>query len=148
MAIESYVKSGAWSGLLLVLFAGCALPAPPGPASASGNVVTLTVDRTQYRAGNTMVLTLRNGTAQNIGYNLCGAGLDRRVGTEWQQVQPGLAEVCTLELRTLAPGGSATYRHTVPSGLAPGEYRVRSAVESPLGASWVAVHSSVFAIAN
>jgi hypothetical protein len=131
-----------------MLLAGCALPAPPATANVAANAVVLSLDRAQYRSGDTMVLTLRNGLAHTIGYNLCGAALERREGGEWRQVQPGLAEVCTLELRTLAPGAGATYRHTVPPGLAAGEYRVRSAVESPLGGSWVAVQSAPITITS
>jgi len=131
----------------VLLLAGCALP-PPTNAGGSASAVVLTVDRAQYRTGDPLVLTLRNATTQTVGYNLCGAGLDRRVGSEWREVQPGLAEVCTMELRTLAPGASATHRHTVPGGVSAGEYRVRSAVESPLGGSWVPVRSTGFTITS
>lgn len=132
----------------VVLLAGCTLAPPTNGAGGSASAVVLSVDRTQYRSGDTMVLTLRNGQAHAVGYNLCGAGVERRVGGEWREAEPGLAEVCTMELRTLAPGASATYRHTVPSGLEAGEYRVQSAVESPLGGSWFAVHSAAFTITS
>jgi hypothetical protein len=130
----------------VLLQAGCATPAPGNGAGASALV--LSVDRGQYRAGDAMVLTLRNGLPHGVGYNLCGAGLERRVGGEWREVQQRLAEVCTMELRTLAPGASDTFRHTVPAGLSAGEYRVRSAVESPLGGSWVGVASAAFTITS
>jgi hypothetical protein len=139
------------NGLVVwLLAAACALPSPVkmDGAAASANAAMLSVDRARYRSGDALVLTLRNGLAHAIGYNLCGAALEQRVGTEWRESPHRLAEVCTMELRTLAPGASGTYRHTVPGGASPGEYRVRSAVESPLGGSWTTIHSGTFTIGS
>ena len=98
-----------------VLVLGCAACASPG--------VTLTTTVSQERS---LDLSLRNGSAQAIGYNLCASSLERRSGDRWQPVAS--QRVCTMELRSLAPGGEARYR--VPlENVPPGEYRARARID-------------------
>lgn len=108
--------------------------------------LALRTDRTEYRAGDPLEITLANGTDQQAGYNLCVSALDARSGADWVAVQIPLVEACTMELRTLEPGGTANFRHTLPAALPAGEYRVRTSVESPLGSGMVGVASGPFRV--
>ena len=103
---------------------------PPGaPASQpepSGGV-TLRADPVSARAGATMTLTLTNGARQDIGYNLCTSGLQMSAGGGWRSIATD--RVCTMELRTLRPGGQATDRWDLPANLADGRYRFATNVE-------------------
>jgi hypothetical protein len=71
-------------------------------------------------------LALRNGSARAIGYNLCASTLERRSGDRWQPVAS--QRICTMELRSLAPGGEARYRVSVEN-VPPGEYRARARID-------------------
>jgi hypothetical protein len=95
--------------LSLAMLAGCAT------SGAEINGVTLTAART----GSKVLLTLRNDSASPVGYNLCSSALQR--GPAWEPVETG--DVCTMEIRTLQPGDSATFEKTLPSDLPAGEYR-------------------------
>ena len=100
---------------LLILALGCAACASQG--------VTLSAAVSQERS---LELALRNGSAQAIGYNLCASTLERRSGDRWRPV--ALQRICTMELRSLAPGGEARYR--VPlENVPPGEYRARARID-------------------
>jgi hypothetical protein len=101
----------AW--VLPVALAACATPA----------AVTLDATVSQGRA---LELALRNGSSRAIGYNLCASGLERRSEDGWQPVPS--TRVCTMELRTLAPGGAARFR-APPEALPPGEYRAVTRVD-------------------
>lgn len=96
---------------LALVLTGCA-----AASAESGDQVTLTA----ARAGQKVMLTLRNGTAAPVGYNLCSSTLQRR-WESWEAVKTD--EVCTMEIRTLEPGGSATFEKTLPSDPRSGEYR-------------------------
>jgi predicted carbohydrate-binding protein with CBM5 and CBM33 domain len=96
--------------LVLTGVAGCA-----ASSAESNDQVTLTAART----GQRVLLTLRNGSATPVSYNLCSSTLQR--GLSWEAVETD--EVCTMELRTLEPGGTATFEKTLPSELRSGEYR-------------------------
>ena len=111
--------------LILSLLVGAACGVTPGPETPSG--ATLQVAPEQVAPGDTVVLTLLNGASQTIGYNLCTSTLERRVGDEWEPVELGRA--CTMELRTMEPGGEADYRMALPTDLAAGEYRFMATVE-------------------
>jgi hypothetical protein len=92
-------------------------------AACASQGVSLTAAVSQDRA---LQLVLRNGSAQPIGYNLCASSLERRSGDGWQPVAS--QRMCTMELRSLVPGGEA--RYGVPLGdLPPGEYRARARID-------------------
>ena len=82
-------------------------------------------------SGNTVRLTLTNSSDAQLGYNLCSSLLERREGGAWREVRTD--EVCTMELRMLAPGASATFDKTWPATAGSGEFRYRTRVEMPLG---------------
>jgi len=106
------VPARSLAAVLAIACAACASPA-----------VTLTAAVSQERS---LELVLRNGSAQAIGYNLCASSLERRSGDGWQPVAS--QRMCTMELRSLAPGGEAHY--AVPLGdLPPGDYRARARID-------------------
>jgi hypothetical protein len=127
----------------LLAAGGCSLPPAAGgdPAGAE-----LRVDRDPIAPGARFTLSLTNRTPDQVGYNLCVAALDRRVGDDWQPSPHALAEVCTMELRLLEPGAAATFQHTMPAAAPAGEYRIRTAVEAPLGEAQVGVATSAFRV--
>jgi hypothetical protein len=78
-------------------------------------------------AGETITLTLSNGSAWPVGYNLCTSALERRVGDAWQPVPED--RICTMELRSLDPGESADQPIELAPTLEPGDYRYTATVE-------------------
>ncbi|HEX2187299.1 MAG TPA: immunoglobulin-like domain-containing protein [Longimicrobiaceae bacterium] len=89
--------------------------------------LALTVEPDAVRPADTVTLTLRNGTAAEVGYNLCSSTLERRADGAWQTVPSD--RICTRELRILMPGQEASYPLELQPGLAPGEYRFSTGVE-------------------
>lgn len=130
---------------LTVLVALASLPACGTFGFGRGASIDLAVDRSVYAPGDSLTLTLTNRTSDEIGYNLCPAALETRDGVSWE-TGPGLTEVCTMELRVLAPAASATHRHMLPTNLAAGEYRVLVNVETPLGNGTEGVVSASFGV--
>ena len=103
--------------LSLAVLGGCA-----AASAESQDGVTLTAART----GSKVMLTLRNESATSIGYNLCSSALQR--GSAWEPVETG--DICTMEIRMLERGGSATFEKSLPSDLASGEYRYVTNVDA------------------
>lgn len=97
-----------------------------GLAAASG---TLTTDRESYPAGATATLRLANQNQHALGYNLCTSTLERRAGGEWRTAEGEDQRVCTMELRILEAGGTATYSYLLAATLPEGEYRFRTSLE-------------------
>ncbi len=92
----------------------------------------LTTDRRDYAAGDTVALTLANRGSHTLGYNLCGAALERRDGAGWAPARyPGDGEglVCEAVLLGLRVGAITHDALRLPAGLAAGEYRVKSGGE-------------------
>jgi hypothetical protein len=117
-----------------------------GPLNVvGGSAAPLSVDRQLYAPGDAMTLTLTNRSQDEVGYNLCPAILEVRQGAAWAR-GPDLTEACTMELRLLAPGASATFPHRLPASLAPGEYRVRVNVEWPTGSGMASVATGPFRV--
>jgi hypothetical protein len=82
---------------------------------------------TPTAAGDTIVLTLLNGSAGDVGYNLCTSALERRTADTWEPVPTD--RVCTMELRLLPPGERATFPLTLPPGAPAGDYSFTTRVE-------------------
>jgi hypothetical protein len=131
------------ASFLTIVFAACTTaPAdPPPPASSTIAGVRLSAERV---SPGIIRLALDNGAPHQIGYNLCSSALQRRSGSTWEPV--GTGEICTMELRTLNPGFDATFEKTLPSGLAAGEYRYITNVESPLGTKQTGVVTDSFRV--
>ena len=92
-------------------------------ACATPDGATLRASVSQERR---LELQLRNNSQRTLGYNLCASNLERRSGQAWQPVAS--QRICTMELRTLAPGGEARYALALEE-LPPGEYRATTRVE-------------------
>lgn len=103
--------------LTLFVFAfalcSCAVSQAVAPAAS--------VSLSAARSGSEVTLTLRNDSAAEVQYNLCTSALQRSASGVWSELQTG--DVCTMELRSLQPGQSATFVKSLPSGLGSGEYR-------------------------
>lgn len=106
----------------------------------------LETDAPEYGAGSKVTVRLTNRTGRSVLYNLCSAHLERRDGEgDWRQAQPGLAEMCTRELRALYPGQTATY--TFPLEVRRrGDYRIRTTLSDAHGGPGTEVTSNVFKI--
>jgi hypothetical protein len=133
--------------LLLAALSACAPQGSAPPAGgAGGEPLVLTVQPQPARAGQEVVLTLTNHSGRQVGYNLCPTLLQRQVAGEWEASPIPFTEVCTMELRTLDPGASATFRHPLPAGIPAGTYRFWAAVEWPLGGDRAGVQSAPFPV--
>jgi hypothetical protein len=107
-----------------VLLGACTRSVAPGGQNAD---VALDVAPDTVAAQDSVTLTLSNGSPASIGYNLCTSGLERQGGGGWQAVPED--RVCTMELRTLEPGGLASFTLRLPPDLASGDYRYHTSVE-------------------
>ena len=73
-------------------------------------------------AGGVSDLSLRNGAAVPVGYNLCIAALEQFEGGLWVPARAiGLS--CPQSFQSLAPGETATAQAALPATLEPGVYR-------------------------
>lgn len=88
----------------------------------------LLTDRTAYVSESSVTVTLRNDGDVRIEYNLCVSyleGSDANGAWTTTRTYPDQGEICTQELRLLAPGESTEARRLLPKGLIPGTYRLR-----------------------
>lgn len=129
--------------LAVVALAACA---PVSQTTRSAEDAIVSDVRLLARTAGTarVLLTLENDSSGQVGYNLCASTLERQIGDQWTAMPSD--EVCTMELRTLDPARSVAYEKDLPSGLAPGEYRYVTSVESPLGAAQRIVVSDPFRV--
>ncbi len=145
---------------LVVAFAGCGPSTPGGaqkdtakpspsvdstasPSATSGtraDSVVLRTDKTQYRAGEKLTLTLENKSGSSYAFNPCTRSLERESGGSWSTV-PEEGRICTMEAWILDAHGTRTGATELPSSLTAGRYRVvvRMTMESPGGAAASAV---------
>lgn len=122
--------------LLTVVFGACQTSAPP-PAErgVEGTRVAaeegmLRTERESYAAGEPVRLVLDNQSGDPLGGNLCMSALERREDQQWVDVPGPSDEVCTGELRVVAPGGQLSHEFRFRQDLPPGEYRFRTRVEN------------------
>ena len=94
---------------------------------SGADAVTLAIEPAAAAPGDSITLTLTNGTSTQIGYNLCTTGLERQEGSGWEAVPSD--RICTMELRSLEAGQQTRYRSTLPDPLSPGDYRAFTTVE-------------------
>ena len=129
--------------VFLALFAVACTPvaSSPEPSPQPTSRVFFAAERV---SAATVRLALDNGSPDPIGYNLCSSELQRRGTSGWTRIDTG--EVCTMELRTLNPGRDATFEKQLPSGLAAGDYRYVTGIESPLGGSRVVLETDAFTV--
>ena|SRR5688572_19427916 len=104
--------------LSILVLSGCTMSA------VATNDITLLAARTERR----VQLTLSNESGSPVGYNLCASALQRRTAGKWTAVETG--DICTMEIRTLQNGTSATFDKTLPDDTISGEYRYATNVDS------------------
>ena len=109
---------------LLALFA-VACATTPGTATATPG--SASVSLAAAKDGDSVRLTLTNGSGQPVAYNLCTSALYQRASADWRNVKTNHA--CTMELRTLGPGANDTFAYPLPASVARGQYQLRSSVE-------------------
>lgn len=112
------------AALALLVCAACGMAVSPDGVPG----VVLRTDRAVYAPGDAVALELVNASPLPVGYNLCGAQLERRSGTGWERVE-GPGQVCPMILLTLQPGARAEGRVVLPANLPDGVYRVRTGIE-------------------
>jgi hypothetical protein len=109
------------SGLLVA----CSLTGSGG--DPIGPDVDLAADSDTLRPGETVQLTLSNGTDKTVSYNLCWSILESRTDKGWTEVELGRA--CTAEALSIEPGGSATYDLDLPDDVSSrGVHRFKTTV--------------------
>jgi hypothetical protein len=112
------------ASVLALATAGCASPPPDQPArsAAAPGGVRVTADRTSYHAGDPLVLTASNGSADTVAFNPCTRTLEREQSGSWSAVpEPG--RMCTMEAWLLAPGEHRDGPTELPADLGAGRYR-------------------------
>lgn len=124
-----------------LLLSACGYPVHNAPVPTPPGDVTLAASPPQASAGSTIVLSLANGSALEIGYNLCTSALQSASGTVVQTDR-----VCTMELRILAPGATATYNHELPASLPAGTYRFSTSIERMQSGDRTSVTSNAFEV--
>jgi len=82
---------------------------------------------TPSEPGEEVALVLTNGSASQVGYNLCTSRLSHQRGGQWVLV--GSRRDCTTEQQMLEPGGEDSYGFELPEELAGGSYRFSMRVE-------------------
>lgn len=133
---------------ILALLAAATLSAcsalPSGSTGPAG--VRYESDRAAYTSADEIVTVLRNESDRTVGYNLCTATLEKRMGGGWVAVQRTPEHPCLLPLYTLQPGESASYRE--PASRVPGDgtYRLRTRVEAPISGGAHSVVTNAFEV--
>jgi hypothetical protein len=120
--------------LTATLFASCTDASPPPQKPTREGIVSLIAGASSLRAGNYIDLTLRNGTRERVGYNLCSVflQLEERKGQTWGRVDRRLSEKpggCTLPLYSLEPSAEAQGRAFILEKDGGRTYRISTEVE-------------------
>jgi len=97
------------------------------PRADTGNVppggeLELSTDKSSYRSGEQIMITLVNPTSNSYAYNPCTRLIEREVSGSW--VEHKEARICTMIAHILAPRSRRTERTELATGLEPGRYRV------------------------
>lgn len=123
--------------LVAVAVAGC------GPG-----LMALRVAGNHYRAGDSVPISLWNGSFGRAGYNLCDSDLERQdSGGAWIRVPDERGVTCLDVLLVLRPlATSRASSRALPASLAGGLYRISTRVESPFGAAWTRLASPPFEV--
>jgi Big-like domain-containing protein len=112
-------------GLAMAVIAGACSPSPPTdrPAQSPDRAgVQVTADRSSYRPGDPITLTVENGSADTVTFNPCTRALEREQSGGWSPVAE-TGRICTMEAWMLAPGARRAGPTELPGDLAVGRYR-------------------------
>jgi hypothetical protein len=113
----------AFLALLLGCGGNASLLLDPDRGRLVESAITLRLDKSEYRVGELVTLTMTNASDRSYGYNLCGRAYDRRVATGWVAM-PEELRMCTAHLDALPPGATRTGRTDLHSDATPGTYRM------------------------
>ena len=97
--------------------------APAASATVRSDSVLLRTDKTQYKAGERMVLTFENRSAAGYTFNPCQRLIEREDGGAWKPV-PDEGRMCTMEAWLLEPRSTRTGPTELPTTIPAGRYRV------------------------
>jgi hypothetical protein len=123
---------------LLLLPLGCSEVAAPteelraAPSEGQLDEITLVIEAEEYVHLDTLEVRLVNGGGEAVGYNLCSSWRERETSTGWERIDP--FRVCTADLPSLEPGGSASWREPVDPYWGKARYRIGTKVW-PAGSS-------------
>lgn len=108
---------------VLLALSGCAASSPgPFEAEYAPVGVQLAAGPSPARARGVAELSLQNGAALPVGYNLCMAALEQFEAGLWIPARSH-AVSCPQEFASLVPGATATGQAPLPGSLEPGLYR-------------------------
>ena len=106
---------------------GCS-PGPERPAQApsagsAGEPIEIRTDRSAYRAGDPVELTVLNRGRDTLGFNPCTRTMEREKNGGWETLEEP-DRICTMEAWILGPGETRTSRTELPPDMPSGRYRV------------------------
>jgi len=131
----------------LTLLAAALLPActaiPSGPGATD---LLYEADQSTYTADESIVSRLVNASGRDVGYNLCAASLEKRIGGGWVRVQRNPEQPCVLPLYTLHPGETATYQEPASRVPGPGTYRLNTRIETPVSGRAMQIVTEPFTV--
>jgi hypothetical protein len=132
---------------LLVVCCGCAQDLTSATAATAYapaiDQPVLQTSASEYGPGDVITIRLANMSSRPLGYNLCRSKLERDADGGWVVVHDMLAEFCTAELRTLAPGRAVAYSFK-PRQRVRGPLRIRTELQDHYGRVRVDAVSNVF----
>ena len=137
-ALQAGASPTASTGISATATAGASSPGTPGAlGKGTSGQVTLTLDRQQYGAGNTIVVTVHNGLSQAIWaadhQTACTVVTAERLQNgQWQTV--GACRLMTPTTMVSLPAASATAQRLASSGWPSGTYRVTLSYNGDAGA--------------
>jgi hypothetical protein len=88
----------------------------------AGGELELRTDKSSYRAGEQMSLTLINPTSNSYAFNPCTRLIEREVSGRWTQLEE--MRMCTMIAHILAARSRRTEKTELTKGIEPGSYRV------------------------
>ena len=95
-----------------------------GKAQVADSGVTLSLDKNAYDPGTNATMTFTSQRADTLGYNPCSdRTVERETSGGWV-LHPEPNRMCTMELRLLLPGATASAQTDIPGDVTAGTYRI------------------------
>ena len=88
----------------------------------SASSITVSTDRSTYRASDPVKLTIVNTTGSTYHYNPCTRVLEREASGAWSEVRE--ERMCTMIAHVLEPRATRNEETDLGEGLAAGRYRI------------------------
>jgi hypothetical protein len=120
---------------------------PPDHVISGTEGTLLRTDAATYISGSVIRMRLTNRTGRVVQFNLCRSRIESGNSEgDWSVVAPALADACTMDLRTLAPGSTVAYQFKHGALQRRGNYRIRTRLEDTVGRTYVDAVSNTFQI--